>query len=149
MVVLTVGHLNRREKGTDPLRRMMGCAAFGSVAHAVCSFGADLDEPDKHRHVMPWCEPVAVTTLPLRYRTEMVRDAAPDCPANDIIRVVWRGTSNATAEDAVDPESRETRNQEAEAADLLKEFLREWPYRKPAKECEQFLRSQGFVNEEG
>ncbi len=57
--------------------------------------------------------------------------------------------ANATAEDAVDPESRETRNQEAEAADLLKEFLREWPYRKPAKECEQFLRSQGFVNEEG
>src|SRR5439155_541895 len=49
----------------------------------------------------------------------------PDCPANDIIRVVWRGTSNATAEDAVDPESRETRIQEAEAADLLKEFLRE------------------------
>ena len=150
IVSVTVGHLNRRERGTDPLHRMMGCAAFAGVARSVYSFGPDPDDSDKYAHVMTVVRACGGDGTALRYRTEMVRDAAPDCPANDIIRVVWRGTSNATAEDAVDPESRETRNQEAEAADLIKEFLREPPHRKPTKECEQFLTLHGFnIEEEG
>ena len=46
------------------------------------------------------------------------------------------------------PESPATRSQEAEAANLIKEFLREG--RKPAKECEQLLSSHGFsIDEDG
>ena len=85
----------------------------------------------------------------LRYRTELVKDAGPDCPTNDIIRVVWCGTSNATAENAVDPESPEVKSREAQAAQLIKNLLRDPPYRKPSKECEQFLTSEGFDIEDG
>lgn len=35
----------------------------------------------------------------LRYKTEMVTDASPDCPMNKIIRVVWRSKSKATVQD--------------------------------------------------
>jgi putative DNA primase/helicase len=33
--IITFGHLNRREKGTDPLQRIMGAAAFHGVARFV------------------------------------------------------------------------------------------------------------------
>jgi hypothetical protein len=36
IVVITVGHFNRSERGTDPLHRMIGAAAFSGVALARC-----------------------------------------------------------------------------------------------------------------
>ena len=62
---------------------------------------------------------------------------------------MWCGTSNATAENAVDPESPEVKSREAQAAQLIKNLLRDPPYRKPSKECEQFLTSEGFDIEDG
>jgi AAA domain/Bifunctional DNA primase/polymerase, N-terminal len=50
--VWTIGHLNKRERGTDPKARMMGAAAFGGAAREAYIFGADPDSEDKHAHIM-------------------------------------------------------------------------------------------------
>jgi len=147
IVVITIGHLNRREKGTNPLHRILGAAAFSGVARAVYAFGPPPDSDDKYTHVMTVVRSCGGEPSALRYRTELVRDTGPDCPTNDIIRVIWLGKSNATAEDAVDPESSDVKSSEAQAAELIKDFLNEG--RKPAKDCEQFLRSHGFNTEDG
>jgi len=147
IVVITIGHLNRREKGTNPLHRILGAAAFSGVARAVYAFGPPPDSDDKYTHVMTVVRSCGGEPSALRYRTELVRDTGPDCPTNDIIRVIWLGKSNATAEDAVDPESSDVKSSEAQAAELIKDFLNEG--RKPAKDCEQFLRSHRFNTEDG
>lgn len=150
IVAITIGHFNRRERGTDPLHRIMGAAALSGVARAVYVVGPDPDCDDRHSHIMTVVRGCGSDPSALRYKTELIKNAAPDCPTNDIIRVVWCGKSHATAEDAVDPDSAEVKGQEVKAAELIKEFLREPPCCKPSKECEQFLVSQGFnIDNEG
>jgi hypothetical protein len=139
IVVITVGHFNRREKGTDPLHRMLGAAAFSGVARTVCAFGPDPDEEDRFAHVMTVVRAAGGSPLSLRYKTELITEACPDSHTAEIIRVVWRGFSNATPEEAVDPSSPETKSEEAEAAEMIKDFLADPPHRKPAKDCEQLL----------
>jgi hypothetical protein len=39
ITIITIGHFNRRERGTTPLHRMMGAAAFTGVARAVYACG--------------------------------------------------------------------------------------------------------------
>lgn len=139
IVVITVGHFNRREKGTDPLHRMMGAAAFSGVARAVYSFGPDPDEESKFAHVMTVTRACGGEGSALRYRTELVQEHNPE---TEIIKVVWLGKSTASAEDASDPMSSKEKSQTAEAAQTLAQFL--GSDSKPATECEQFLREAGF-----
>ena len=142
VVIITVGHFNRREKGTDPLHRLMGAAAFSGVARAVYAFGPDPEDDSKFAHVMTTVRGTGGEGMALRYRTEMITETCPDCPAMDIIKVVWVGASNATAEDSVDPAPAREKSQETAAAEVLKEFLRDG--RKPARDCEEHLRSEGY-----
>src|ERR1700733_14026590 len=48
--IITVGHLNKRDKEASVLQRLMGCAAFVGVARDVFIFGPDPDEEDKYSH---------------------------------------------------------------------------------------------------
>lgn len=97
IVAITVGHFNRREKGTDP-HRMMGAAAFSGVARAVYAFGPDPDEESKYCHVMTVVRSCGGEGLALRYRTELVTENCPDSFPTEIVKVVWTGTSEATAQ---------------------------------------------------
>lgn len=143
IVVITIGHFNRREKGTDPLFRMMGAAAFSGVARAVYAFGPDPeDRENKYAHVMTTVRGAAGEGESLRYCTVLVEDAEFDGVKTSVIRVEWRGKSSATSEDAVDPNSRKDASAETEAAKVLAEFLKAG--RKPASECQQFLKNGGF-----
>jgi len=105
IVVITVGHFNRRDKGTDPLHRMMGAAAFSGVARADYAFGPDPDEKSKYCHVMSVVRSCGGEGDALRYRTEIVTENCPDSFSTDIVRVVWTGKSDATAEEVVDSAS--------------------------------------------
>jgi hypothetical protein len=142
IVVITVGHLNRREKGTDPLHRMMGAAAFGGVARAVYAFGPDPDEESKFCHVMTVMRSCGGEGSALRYRTELVTENCPDSFPTEIIKVAWTGKSDATAEDSVDPASAKDKAQEDEAAQLLRDLLREG--KRPARECTELLKPEGY-----
>jgi hypothetical protein len=142
IVVITVGHFNRREKGTDPLHRIMGAAAFTGVARAVYTFGPDPDEESKFCHVMTVARGCGGEGSALRYRTELVEENCPDSFQTEIIRVVWTGKSEATAEDSVDPTPLREKAQEDEAAELLHGLLREG--RRPAKECAELLKADGY-----
>jgi hypothetical protein len=142
IVVITVGHFNRREKGTDPLHRMMGAAAFSGVARAVYAFGSDPDEESKYCHVMTVVRSCGGEGAALRYRTELVTEHCPDSFTTEIVKVVWTGTSEATAQDAVDSASTQDKTQEHEAALMLKSMLRDG--RKSANECHAMLKAEGY-----
>lgn len=141
IVIITVGHFNRREKGTDPTHRFMGAAAFVGVARAVYACGPDPEAESKYAHVMATVRGCGGEGSALRYHTELVTDHCPDSEPNEIIKVVWDGTSDATAEDSVDPVSTKDKSQEDEAAQLLKEFLMDGM--KSAHECAAFLKAEG------
>jgi hypothetical protein len=142
IVVITVGHLNRREKGSDPLHRMMGAAAFSGVARAVYAFGPDPDEESKYCHVMTVVRSCGGEGSALRYRTELVTENCPDSFPTEIVKVVWTGKSDATAEDAVDSTSTLDKTRESEAALMLKNLLRDG--RKSSTECHATLKAEGF-----
>jgi hypothetical protein len=139
--VITVGHFNRRERGTDPLHRMMGAAAFAGVARVVYAFGPDPEDVNKYAHVMTVVRGATGEGASLRYLTEEV-ERAWDGQSSKVLRVAWRGKSNAVAEDAVDPESSKSRSKVAEAAAILKEYLRDGE--KSATECTEHLKKAGF-----
>jgi hypothetical protein len=142
IVVITVGHLNRRERGTNPIHRFMGANAFVGVARAVYAFGPDPKEESKFAHVMTVVRGCGGEGSALRYHTELLTDHCPDCEPNEIIRVVWDGKSDATAEDSVDPASSKDKSQEDAAAQLLKDFLRDG--KKSSTECTAFLKAEGY-----
>ena len=139
LAVVTIGHLNRREKGTDPMHRIMGAAAFAGVARFVYLFGPDEEDADQYAHVMVQRRGVGASAL--RYRT-VAESKKWNGKTSGVIRVLWRGKSQATAESIVDPVSPEKKSQIGEAAKALKVYLSDGP--KPAKECMDHLKEKGF-----
>jgi hypothetical protein len=142
IVAITIGHFNRREAGTDVLHRLMGAAAFSGVARAVYTFGPDPDEESKYCHVMTVARGCGGEGPALKYRTELVQDKCPDGSPTEVIRVIWTGTSQATAEDTVNPASQKDKGQEAEAAEMLHALLRDG--KRPATECTELLKAEGY-----
>jgi len=74
IIVITVGHLNRREKGTDPMHRFLGANAFIGVARAVYAFGPDPELDSKFAHVMTVVRACGGEGSALRYHTELVTE---------------------------------------------------------------------------
>jgi hypothetical protein len=142
IVVITVGHLNRREKGTDPLHRMLGAAAFSGVARAVYAFGPDPDDRSPYAHVMTTVRGCGGDGDALRYRTELVTNISSSGFTTEIIKVYWTGKSDASAADSIDSVSTGEKTQEAEAGVLLRNLLSDG--RKPAKECTSALLAEGY-----
>jgi len=142
IVAITVGHFNRREKGTDPLHRMMGAAAFSGVARAVYAFGPDPEEESKYCHVMSVVRSCGGEGSALRYRTELVSENCPNSFPTEIVKVVWTGKSDATAEDVVDSASSLEKTREHEAALMLRNLLRDG--KKSATECTALLKAEGY-----
>ncbi|MGB8989437.1 MAG: AAA family ATPase, partial [Candidatus Sulfotelmatobacter sp.] len=129
---ITIGHLNRREKGTEAKARVMGAAAFYGVARFVYMFGPDKDLEDKFAHVMAQDRGVGAASI--KYKTEAV-DQTWDGETSKVVRVVWGEKCDATGQDAVDPLPSEEKTQITEDAEFLKEFLRDGA--KPAQAVQQ------------
>ena len=141
-VAITVGHFNRRDKGTAPLHRNMGAAAFHGVARAVFAFGPDPDVESKYAHTMAASRGCGGEGATLKYHTELIPDRLANGEDTEIIKVIWDGKSDATAEDSVDPVSTKEKSQEDEAAELLKGFLKDGM--KPSADCTAFLKAEGY-----
>lgn len=136
IVIITVGHLNRREKGTSPLDRMMGAAAFTGVARVVYLFGPNPDSDSPYSHVISAARG-ALADDSLIFHTEVTNEEWGG-KKSDVIKVVWDGKSKATAEDAADPESRKQKSIEKDLAADLAAFLKDGKPRSP-EECTRYL----------
>jgi hypothetical protein len=130
--VITVGHLNRRERGTEAKSRIMGAAAFYGVARFVYLFGPDDDSDDKFAHVMAQDRGCGAQSI--RYRTEVI-DQTWDGATSKVVRVVWGGKCEADAQSTVDPLSASEKTQITEDACFLEAFLKAGA--KPAQAVEQ------------
>jgi putative DNA primase/helicase len=130
--VITIGHLNRREKGTEAKARVMGAAAFYGVARFVYMFGPDKDIEDKFAHVMAQDRGVGAQSI--KYKTEEVEQTW-DGETSKVVRVVWGEKCDATGQDAVDPIQSEEKTQITKDAEFLKDFLRDGA--KPAPMVQQ------------
>jgi len=141
-VVITMGHLNRREKGTHPLHRILGAGAFSGVARAVYLFGPDPDKESKYAHVMSVVRSCGGDGAALRYETQLLTESNANGLTAEIVKVSWTGKSEARAEEIADGTSVMDKGQEQEAADMLRNLLRDGHL--PAKECMSVLEAEGF-----
>ncbi len=132
VTVITIGHLNRREKGTEAKARVMGAAAFYGVARFVYMFGPDKELEDKFSHIMVQDRGIGAQSI--KYKTEVV-DQTWDGETSKVVRVVWGEKCDATGQDAVDPIHSEEKTQITKDAEFLKEFLRDGA--KPAPMVQQ------------
>ncbi len=122
ILALTIGHLNRRERGTESLDRIMGAAAFSGVARFIYLVGPDPEDTDPHAHV--FVQRRGVDAPSLRYKT-FLKEETWGGKTSGVIGVEWRGASKATAEDAVDPQTASDKSAVRRAAKDLAEILKD------------------------
>ncbi|MGA9798582.1 MAG: AAA family ATPase [Terriglobales bacterium] len=120
--VITVGHLNRRDKDTSPKQRVMGAAAFVGVARQLIMFGSDPEVTDKkYHHIMGEERNQSAPTL--KYKTEKVSVDWPGWEDKKVLRVVWGGVSTARIEESINPDKEELKAAIELAAPALKMIL--------------------------
>lgn len=138
--VVTVGHLNKRDKDTALLQRLMGAAAFGGVARQVFMFGDDPEEDDKFSHIMGLGR--ATTAPPLKYKTEAVQ-VEWDGKASEVVRVKWCGPAEGVdIDEVINARKQRDKTQAKEASAFIKAFLRDGA--KPSTTIEAALKDAGI-----
>jgi hypothetical protein len=138
IMAMTIGHFNRREKGTSPLHRIMGAAAFHGVARYIYLVGPDPDDDDKFAHVLVQAR--GGNAPALRYRT-VAKPMTWDGKTSDVVQIEWRGTSEASSQDTVDPRQSSDKSAEEKAARQLADILKAG--RVPCVEAKQLLKDNG------
>jgi hypothetical protein len=122
-------HLNKSDgKGVKALYRIMGSQAFGGMARFAFVVGHDPAQPaNPYAHaIAPVKTNLTTRAAALCYRTDEV-----DLPAEgnepalkEVVRVVWNGTSTATADDVLaQPANDEVREKIENAVALLGQLL--------------------------
>ena len=121
--VVTVGHLNKRDKETALLQRLMGAAAFGGVARQVFMFGDDPEEDDKFAHIMGLGR--ATNSPPLKYKT-VEHQVEWDGKTSGVVGVKWMGAAaSVDMDEVVNARKQRDKTQGKEAAAFIKAFLRD------------------------
>ncbi len=133
--VIIIGHLNRREKGTAALDRMLGARSFSGVPRTIFFTGTDNQSPDKHAFVL--VQERGVGAPALRFHTEMVSSVIDGCETKQV-RISWDATTDATAVSETEKSSEE------EASIALKDFLHHRNGSAPAQDCQKYLSDSGF-----
>lgn len=138
--VVTVGHLNKRDKDTALMQRLMGAAAFGGVARQVFMFGNDPEDDDQFSHVMGLLR--KNTFPPLKYKTVAVPHEW-DGQVSDIIQIKWCGPAkDLDMDEVVNARKQRDKTASKEAAAFIKAFLRDGA--KTIKAIEDALKDAGI-----
>jgi hypothetical protein len=140
--IVTVGHLNKRDKDTAVSQRLMGAAAFGGVARDTFYFGNDPDDADKYAHVMAESRNKSVPKL--KYRTESVK-VEWGGKSSDVIRVKWLGVSHADIDEVVNAPKAQEKSTMDKAVALVTGMLRSGAKRRV--DIEQALKENGINTE--
>jgi putative DNA primase/helicase len=139
ITALTVGHFNKREHGTESLQRIMGAAAFHGVARFIYLVGADPEDTDKFAHVL--VQRRGGDAPSLRYKT-FAKPVEWLGKVSSVVGVEWRGVSQATAQDAVDPELSREKSTVEKAGEELAAILKDG--KKKRDEALELLAGAGF-----
>jgi putative DNA primase/helicase len=139
IVIVLVAHFNKNGNTTDPLARIQGGNAFVGMARSVYVFSEDKSK-DKYAHIL---SPARSKETSYLYHTEQVSQEI-DGVKTDVIKVVWDGVSDTSAETAIE-ESKESKREitlNQKAAVELKNFLKAG--RRDSVTCQSFLKAAGF-----
>jgi hypothetical protein len=138
--IIIVGHFNRREKGTTAQNRVMGAKAFYSVPRFIYLFGPDNDSQNRFAHIMVQDRGVGAPSW--RYHTEAgtLRHKGKDI--DKVVQVAWDSQCDAAGCDAVDPVSEKDKSAEDDAADILRDFVKDGE--QAVHVCKEHLKSAGF-----
>jgi hypothetical protein len=136
--IITVGHLNKRDKEATVLQRAMGAAAFTGVPRKVFVFGNDPEDDNKHAHIMTEVRDKQVS---IQYKTTAVAD--PDgIQKSHIIKVDWGKLVEADADAVVNAPKQREKTTSKEVQTFFKTFLRDGA--KPTKAIEAALKEAGI-----
>lgn len=140
--VITIGHFNRREKGTAALDRMLGARAFSGVARTIYFTGPDNDSTEKHHFVM--VQERGLGAKAWRYQTHLQSIVVDGEDCNQV-KISWEGQADITGQDAVDALTVEEKSKSASAADDLVPYLRKCGGSAPKIDCIQHLFKLGHT----
>jgi AAA domain len=144
LVSVTVGHLNKGDS-TDPLKRSMGAAAFCGVARYVWCFGEDKNGNSSYAHLMSPGRG-GVDEGSFKYHTEKkdfeFTDKHGTPRKTKVIQVFWDGKSTDGAEDGMEKVSRRHKGRQAQAAEVLHNFLKSG--KQTANRCKAFMLEGGY-----
>ncbi|HXW57747.1 MAG TPA: bifunctional DNA primase/polymerase [Candidatus Cybelea sp.] len=142
MPVITIGHLNRREKGTSALDRMLGARAFSGVARTIFFTGPDNEATEKHHFT--FVQERGLGAPAWRFHTELVSATVDDAEVKQI-KVVWGGTDETiNSQDVVDSLNAGEKSQLEEAAQELIAFVTARGGEAPQAECISHLFKLGY-----
>jgi putative DNA primase/helicase len=136
--IITVGHLNKRDKDATVLQRSMGAAAFTGVPRKVFVFGNDPEDDNKHAHVM---SEVRDKQVAIQYKTVAVPDPE-GIQQSPIIKVEWGKVVEVDAEEVVNAPKQREKNNNTEAKAFLKAFLKSGA--RTSKAIEDALKEAGI-----
>ncbi len=136
--IVTVGHLNKRDKEATVLQRTMGAAAFTGVPRKVFIFGNDPKDDNKHAHVMTEVRDKQVS---IQYKTVAMADPQ-SLQKSPIIRVEWGKLVEVDADEVVNAPKQRERTSNKEVQTFLKTLLRDGA--KPTKVIEAALKEAGI-----
>jgi hypothetical protein len=134
--VVMIGHLNRRERGTAALDRMLGARAFSGVPRTIYLTGPDNDATEKHHFVL--AQERGLAHKGWKYRTELATGQADGTDIRQV-RIVWEGQTEDAGQDVVDTMTREEKTAEQEAATDLRAYLLSQGGYAPAQDCKRQL----------
>jgi len=136
--IVTVGHLNKRDRDATPLQRTMGAAAFTGVPRKVFFFGANPDNDDKYSHVMKEGRDKQVA---IEYKTTAIADTQGR-QKDPIVQIEWGRLVDVDADEVVNAQKQSDRTANKEVKMFVKTFLRDGA--KPTKVVEEALNGAGI-----
>jgi putative DNA primase/helicase len=136
--IVTVGHLNKRDKEATVLQRTMGAAAFTGVPRKVFLFGNHPEDDSKHAHVMT---EVRDKQVAIEYRTVAVCDPE-GIQKSPIIKVEWGKSVEVDADEVVNAPKQKDKSTTSKAVMLIKGMLRTGAKRK--NDLDQALKENGI-----
>jgi hypothetical protein len=136
--VITVGHLNKRDKEATVLQRSMGAAAFTGVPRKVFAFGNDPEDDNKHAHIMTEVRDKQVS---IQYKTTAIADPE-GIQKSPIIKVEWGKLVEADADEVVNAPKQSEKSANKEVQVFMKTFLRDGA--KSTRAIEEALNGAGI-----
>lgn len=138
--VMTVGHLNKRDKDTPLQQRIMGAAAFFAVARQTIFCSRDPEDENKFSHVMGFGR--GTSTSALRYKTEM-HPLEWGGKASEVVTIAWGEKCDVDIEAAVTtPLKQQDKSDAKQVRQIVQTFLRDG--QKTTEQIEQVLKENGI-----
>jgi hypothetical protein len=134
--IIMVGHLNKRERDTAALDKVLGCRAFVGVPRTIYMTGTDNDTEERFRYEL--AQERGYGAKSWNYKTRMEETVVDGANVKEVV-LSWEGQSDATGQDVVDALSREEKRTERDYAEQLVQILQANGGTMPQEDCKKAL----------